>query len=63
MTAEVELLLDARALTGEGRVWDPLEKILWWIDIMRCELHHFNPATRIDNVHDVGVQVGAVALR
>ena len=63
MTAEVELVLDARALTGEGRVWDPLEKILCWIDIMRCELHRFNTATRIDDVHDLGVQGGAVALR
>ena len=31
--------LDAKALLGEGPLWDPAAKRLYWVDIKRRQLH------------------------
>ena len=46
MTAE--LVLDAKAKLGEGAIWHPLEKKLYWVDIEAAELHMLDPATKKD---------------
>ncbi|HJO08038.1 MAG TPA: SMP-30/gluconolactonase/LRE family protein, partial [Chloroflexota bacterium] len=38
---EVELLVDAKAITGEGPVWDERDDGLYWVDIMRGHLHRY----------------------
>ena len=40
---KVELLLDESCYCGEGPVWHPLEKRLYWTDIDRGRLYRFNP--------------------
>ena len=40
---EVELLVDAKAITGEGPVWDERDDGLYWVDIMLVHIvavHH-----------------------
>lgn len=59
---EIELVLDARAELGEGPIWDDRRQRLVWVDIMRGEVHEFDPVTRQDRVLRVGRPVGCVAL-
>jgi len=58
----VELALDARADLGEGPVWDDRRQCLVFVDIMRGDVHAFDPAEGTDRVVSVGRPVGAVAL-
>jgi sugar lactone lactonase YvrE len=58
-----ELLLDARALLGEGPVWDARVGVLHWVDIEGFAVHTFTPATGRDRVVPVGEHVGCVAPR
>jgi sugar lactone lactonase YvrE len=62
-TADVELVLDAHAETGEGPVWDHRDQSLLWIDATRGRFHRLDPITGRDEPLEVGQHVGAVALR
>jgi len=33
MAEEITCVTDARAVLGEGTIWDPVARVLWWIDI------------------------------
>ena len=60
--AEPEVLLAARADTGEGPVWDSDRGGLWWVDIPRGEVHFLDPSTGGDQRWVVGQPIGTVAL-
>ena len=60
---EVELVVDAHAVVGEGPIWDGENKVLYWVDIMGNRLHVYDPATGADVEHDVGQPVGTVVRR
>ena len=60
---EVELVLDAKATLGEGAIWDGAKQQLYWVDILRKELHFFDPATRQDCAIELGQFVGTVVPR
>lgn len=63
MTAEAELVLDARAEHGEGPMWDVAEQVLVWVDIARHLVHLYDPASGDDRAIDVGQPVSAVTPR
>lgn len=63
MPVEIACVLDAKAETGEGPVWDEREQVLWWVDIPPGELHRFDPATREDTVFEMGEPIGCLAVR
>lgn len=58
-----ELALDARAGLGEGPLWDPRTSSLHWVDVMAGRVHTFAPGSGQDRGVDLGVPVGALALR
>ncbi len=58
-----DLVLDAKATLGEGPLWDPRSKRLYWVDILASTLHWFDPATRRDASAPVGSHVGTVVTR
>ena len=60
---EVELVVDAHAVLGEGPIWNPVTEHLVWVDIMRSEVHEFDPITNIDSVIQIGRHVGTVVPR
>jgi sugar lactone lactonase YvrE len=62
-TINPELILDARALLGEGPIWDARASVLYWVDIAGCKVHIFKPATGGDRAIDVGQPVGTVVPR
>ena len=63
MTDQVELVLDARALLGEGALWDHQAQRLYWVDIERGEVHVYDPAAGEDRCLTVGQMVGTVVAR
>jgi len=58
-----EVCLDARALRGEGPLWDARDQRLIWVDIDTSTVHRYDPLTGCDQRQDVGQPVGAVGLR
>ena len=60
---QAELVLDARAVLGEGPVWDFRRQRLWWVDIEGQELHVFDPLAGEDRAIPVGQPVSAVVMR
>jgi sugar lactone lactonase YvrE len=59
---DVELVLDARAELGESPIWDDRRQRLLFVDILRGQVHEFDPASGDHRVFEVGQPVGAVAL-
>ena len=60
---DVEVVVNTRAVTGEGPVWDAGRKCLCWVDIPGKRYHEFEPASGHDRVVDVDRYIGAIALR
>lgn len=59
----LELVVDARAIVGEGPVWDAGRGVLWWVDILGSVVNSYDPGTGESRAIGVGSQTGAVALR
>jgi len=63
MSQSVELALDAKADLGEGPIWDAKRQVLYWVDVLRGELHIYDPASGQDRAIDVGQYVTTVVPR
>lgn len=59
----VECVVKAEAIVGESPVWSPHEKVLYWVDITRQQIHRFNPKTAINSTFNLSEPVTAVGLR
>lgn len=55
-----ECVLAAGATLGEGACWVADEQKLYWVDILRCEVHRFDPATGKDDLRKVPCHVSMV---
>ena len=42
---EITVVVEAKNLLGEGPVWCPRERVLWWVDIISREILRLDPAT------------------
>ena len=58
-----ELVLDAKALLGEGAIWNAVLQRLHWIDIVGRRVCTYDPATGENRAADVGQMVGTVVPR
>jgi sugar lactone lactonase YvrE/DNA-binding IclR family transcriptional regulator len=59
----VSVAVRAEALLGEGPLWSPSERLLYWVDILAPAIHASDPGTGADAVTPVEEIVGAIALR
>src|SRR5262245_1274899 len=59
----VECVLDCKAELGEGPVWDPVESVLYWVNIKAHEIHRFDPLTGNDTFWRTPTDVGSIGLR
>ena len=57
---KAQLVLDAKATLGEGAIWHPTEKKLYWVDIEAAELHIYDPATGKDTQFSTDEKPGTV---
>src|SRR4051812_40058489 len=60
---EIACVLDAGASLGEGTLWDPEAKVLWWIDIWESLIHRFDPAIGSDQTWKAPEYLGCLGLR
>jgi sugar lactone lactonase YvrE len=58
-----ELTVDARAMIGEGPVWDHGSRRLLWVDIPAGVVHRLDPATGASERILAGQPVGSVGIR
>ncbi len=63
MAATAELVLDAKAELGEGPLWDSKTRVLYWVDILKGELHRYDPRSGKDQTFKVGGNIGTVVSR
>ena len=61
--SEIRCALPARALLGEGPLWDPEDRLLYWVDIKGRAVHRFDPATGCDTQWPTPEPVGSLARR
>lgn len=54
-------ILPARARLGESPLWNPADRLLYWVDIYNHRVHQFNPVTQEDRFFPVGDVVGPIA--
>ncbi|MFW6174228.1 MAG: SMP-30/gluconolactonase/LRE family protein [Chloroflexota bacterium] len=62
MSYDVEMLADENALVGEGPVWDPYRKLLYWTDIRTGRVFSYDPSTGANRRIHHGVFVGGLAV-
>jgi sugar lactone lactonase YvrE len=58
MSHHPELVIDARAVLGEGPLWHTRQQRLIWVDIEGHDLHIWDPVTRADARLHIGEHVG-----
>ncbi|SFO92869.1 SMP-30/gluconolactonase/LRE family protein [Salibacterium halotolerans] len=62
MNKKAELIVDEKALLGEGPTWDESLNVLYWVDIMGCRIHRYSPAEKTNETIDAGQEPGAVVV-
>jgi sugar lactone lactonase YvrE len=60
---KAELVLDAKAILGEGAAWVANRQRLYWVDIQGKKVHVYDPAEGSDRAIEVDQQVGTLAPR
>ena len=60
---KAQLVLDEKAILGEGPAWDEKTGCLFWVDIQGEKVHIYNPKTNHDRKINVGEPIGAVVPR
>lgn len=58
-----ELVVDCRCQTGEGPLWHPDERRLYWVDIPAGRLYCWDPATGHHNVCFEGEPIGGFTVQ
>ena len=60
---EPEMVVDYRNVVGEGPLWHPAEKRLYWVDIMTGRIMRYNPATGEHSQFFQGPIVGGFTMQ
>jgi D-xylonolactonase len=58
----IEMLASENAIVGEGPLWDPAAKLLYWTDIRSGRLFRFDPVTGTNETIHRGVFVAGLAV-
>ena len=58
IAAEVRTLLDAESKLGEGALWDAERGVVWFVDIKRHRLWHYDPDSGSNAIAEAPGQIG-----
>ncbi len=61
--AELELIADYQCVTGEGCMWHPDEKAVYWLDIPQGRMFRYDPATGKHEQVYQGEPVGGITIQ
>ncbi len=59
---QIEMIVDEKALVGEGPVWDPKTSVLYWTDIRGGRYFKYDPASDVNETIHNGIFVGGAAV-
>ena len=60
---QIDCVLSAQAVIGEGPLWSAREQRLYWLDIVGKKLHVFDPATGSNQTHQLPELVTSISTR
>ena len=60
---KVECVVEAKNYLGEGALWDPVEGLLYWVDMLDKQVWSFNPRSGAKRTWQLPKIVGAFVLR
>ena len=60
---KVERVVDYQCLLGEGPLWHPVEKCLYWLDILRGQVLVYDPSNKTHRIVYEGEPVGGMTLQ
>ncbi len=63
MNVEVEVLVEAGDILGEGVIWHPNEQALYWCDNLKPNIQRYTPATGEHRVWPMPEEVGCIVFR
>ena len=63
INAEIEVVVEKRALVGEGSIWDGDKQVLLWVDILSHHLYIYDPASKENRTIETLQTVGTVVPR
>ena len=55
-----KVILDVKARLGEGAIWHPVDKKLYWVDIEGRFIHVYDPISKSDIKYDTLERIGTV---
>ena len=60
---KIECVVEANNYLGEGPVWDPVDGVLYWVDMLDKEVWRLDPRSGKTRTWTLPKTVGAFALR
>ncbi|HLF35031.1 MAG TPA: SMP-30/gluconolactonase/LRE family protein [Cyclobacteriaceae bacterium] len=60
LVLEARLEFSAKALLGEGAIWDYEPQLLWWVDIENHTCNLYDPVVKENEAMDMGQRIGTV---
>lgn len=63
MSVEIKKVDTERDRLGEGPLWDPQDRVLYWVDSNGCRIRRLDPASGDVRNWPVSEQIGSMALR
>ena len=61
--SKVDCVLKRQAILGESPIWDPHDKVLFWVDIEAHDIHRFHPESGVNDTLHLPQIVSSVVLR
>lgn len=63
LLGELELVMDAKAMLGEGPCWDNEKQILYWVDVLGKKIYIYNPITKANRIITLKQCISAIVPR
>jgi sugar lactone lactonase YvrE len=60
---DIQCVVDAKALLGEGTCWDAEEECLWWLDVYGQKIHRYKPSGEKTQTFSTPAPPGCLAVR